>query len=106
VNAPSVVLGIAILAVGTYTLRVSGVGLRSWATIAPMLDRTLATGTAVLLLAVAASSAAFDGNSLDGVARLSGVAVAGCAAALRAPIIVVVVLAAGATAGLRLLGIE
>ncbi|MDQ1575880.1 MAG: hypothetical protein QOH55_1030 [Microbacteriaceae bacterium] len=105
-NAPSVVLGIAILAAGTYLLRASGVGLRSWTTIAPMLDRVLATGTAALLLAVAASSAAFDGRALDGFARVIGVAVAAVAAALRAPIIVVVVLAAGATAGLRLLGIQ
>lgn len=100
------VTGIITLATATYALRISGILLGSRATLTPRATSTLNLGTTVLLLAVAATAALYDGSHFDCLARPVGVfAAAGCAI-YKQPIIVTVLVAAIVTAGLRLLGIN
>ena len=63
------------------------------------------TGVAVLLVALAATSALLQGHGFAGWARPAGVLVAGILAARRAPFPVVVIAAAAVTALLRLAGV-
>lgn len=101
----ALVLGKLILANATYTFRISGVLLGSRATLTPQAT-TLNLGATVLLLAVDATAALYDGSQLDGFARPLRV-LAGTACTLwKQPIIVTVLVAAIVTAGLRLLGIN
>lgn len=102
----SLVIGITILAVATYTLRISGILLGSKATLTPRATDTLNLGTTVLLLAVAATAALYDGIYFDGLARPAGVLAAAVCAIYKRPIIVTVLVAAFVTAGLRFLGIN
>ncbi|OLT46815.1 AzlD domain-containing protein [Cellulosimicrobium sp. CUA-896] len=66
--------------------------------------RTAALVTAALLAALVTVQTLGDGRALAVDARLPAVAVAAVALALRAPFVVVVVLAAVTAAGLRALG--
>jgi hypothetical protein len=70
----------------------------------PRVARTAALVTVALLSALVAVQPATDGRSLVIDARLPALAVAAIALALRAPFIVVVLLAALTAAGLRALG--
>ena len=70
----------------------------------PRVARTAALVTVALLSALVAVQAFTDGKSLVIDARLPALIVAGIALALRAPFIVVVLLAALTAAGLRALG--
>ncbi len=91
--------GILALAAGTFAVRLAGFGLGRFATASPRRDRMLTQLTAVLLVAVVATGAL--GREGDpGLAV--GVGIGGLAAALRAPLAVVVLLAATATALVRL----
>lgn len=105
-TSTSLVLGIMILAAATYTFRISGVMLGSRATLTPQATNTLNLGTTVLLLAVAATAALYDGSQLDGFARPLGVVTGATCALCKQPIIVTVLVAAIVTAGLRLLGLN
>ncbi|MBD8079254.1 AzlD domain-containing protein [Cellulosimicrobium arenosum] len=67
-------------------------------------SRTAALVTAALLAALVAVQTVATGQTLVVDARLPALAVAALALALRAPFLVVVVLAAATAAGLRLLG--
>ncbi|MFC8921500.1 AzlD domain-containing protein [Cellulosimicrobium sp. NPDC057127] len=67
-------------------------------------SRTAALVTAALLAALVTVQAVGDGRALTVDARLPAVAVAALALALRAPFVVVVLLAAVTAAGLRALG--
>lgn len=100
------VAGIITLATATYALRISGVLLGSGTTLTPRATSTLNLGTTVLLLAVAATAALYDGTHLDGLARPVGVLAATGCAIYKQPIIVTVLVAAIVTAGLRLLGVN
>ena len=66
----------------------------------PLLRRATA-----LLVAMVTVSTLFDGEAFAGWARPAGVAVGALAAWRRAPFILVVVLAAATTAGLRAVGV-
>ena len=70
----------------------------------PRVSRTAALVTVALLSALTAVQAATDGRTIVIDARLPALAVAAVALLLRAPFIVVVVLAAAVAAGLRALG--
>ena len=72
----------------------------------PRVARTAALVTVALLSALVAVQAFTDGQSLVVDARLPALIVAGVALALRAPFIVVVLLAALTAAGLRALGMS
>lgn len=91
------------LAAGTYLLRLSGLVLRDRLALSPRVERLLDLGATALLVAlVATATFAADGGA--GWARPIGVLVGGVAAWRRVPFVLVVLLAAATTAGLRYLG--
>ena len=98
-------LAIVVLAVITYGFRLAGPLCRGRLTLPPAATIVFADAAAVLLIALAATSALFNGHDLAGWARPSGVLVAGMLAARRAPFPVVVLAAAAVTALLRLAGV-
>lgn len=102
----SLIVGIAILALCTYALRMSGTLLGAKREFSEETEKLLGVGTTTLLVAVAATASLFDGNSVDGWAKPMGVLAALVATVCRVPIIGVVVTAAAVTAGLRLSGMS
>jgi branched-subunit amino acid transport protein len=98
-------LAIVALAAGTYGFRLAGPALRHRLRLSGRVQRLLAAATAVLLVALAATSALTEGHSFAGWARPAGVLTGGVLAARRAPLPVVVVAACATTAILRLLGV-
>jgi branched-subunit amino acid transport protein len=99
-------LAVAALAGLTYAFRLAGPLLRDRVTIPAAAERLLATGAAVLLVALAATSALTSGHYFAGLARPAGVLVAAVLATRRLPLPVVVLAAALVTALLRLAGIH
>lgn len=99
------VLAIVALAAGTYAFRLAGPMLRRRVRIAERAQRLFSTAAAVLLIALAATSALTQGHGFAGWARPSGVLVAVILALWRAPFPVVVVAAAATTALLRVCGV-
>lgn len=91
----------AILAVGTYAVRLAGVASKG-TEISAELDQGLEQAVAVLLAAVAATSTLFDGQSLADWTRIVGVLAGTAAAIVRLPLILVVLIASLTTALLRL----
>jgi branched-subunit amino acid transport protein len=94
------------LAVGTYLLRVAGLVLRDRLRLPARVERLVDLGATALLVALVATAALLDGGAFAGWARPAGVAVGALAAWRRTPFVLVVVLAAGMTAGLRALGVR
>jgi branched-subunit amino acid transport protein len=99
------IAAILALAVGTYTMRLSGILLRDRLELSDSLQRLLPMAAAALLAALAATAALTEGGGFAGVARPAGVAVGALLAWRRAPFVVVVVAAAGMAALLRLTGV-
>lgn len=93
------------LAAGTYLLRLTGLLLRGRVRIPAQLERLLDLGATALLVALVATAALTDGDGFAGWSRPAGVAVGALLAWRRVPFVVVVVLAAATTAGLRLAGV-
>jgi branched-subunit amino acid transport protein len=104
-NTPLVLVGIGILAVGTFSLRLAGPALRSRFEIPERAQQLLAVAAIVLLTALVATSALTEGHGPAGIARPAGVLVGGVLAWRKTPFILVVVAAAATAAGLRLLGV-
>ncbi|TCC45719.1 AzlD domain-containing protein [Kribbella capetownensis] len=104
-NTPLVLVGILILAVGTFSLRFAGPVMRSRFELPERAQQLLAAAAIVLLTALVATSALTDGHGPAGVARPAGVLVGGVLAWRKAPFVLVVVAAAATAAGLRLLGV-
>jgi branched-subunit amino acid transport protein len=104
-NAPLVLAGVLILAVGTFSFRLAGPVLRSRFEIPERAQQLLAAAAIVLLTALVATSALTEGHGPAGVARPAGVLVGGILAWRKAPFVLVVVAAAATAAGLRLLGV-
>lgn len=100
------IAAILALAVGTYTMRLSGVLLRDRLELSDGLQRLLPMAAAALLAALAATATLMEGSGFAGLARPAGVAVGALLAWRRAPFVVVVLAAAGTAALLRLAGIE
>jgi branched-subunit amino acid transport protein len=98
-------LAIVGLAVLTYAFRLVGPFCRGRLTLPPAATVVFADAAAVLLIALAVTSALFNGHDFAGWARPAGVLIAGVLAARRAPFPVVVIAAAGITALLRLAGV-
>jgi branched chain amino acid efflux pump len=98
-------LAIVALAAGTYGFRLAGPVLRHRLRLPDRVNRLLTAATAVLLIALAATSALTEGHSFAGWARPAGVLAGGVLAARRAPFPVVVIAACAATALLRLAGV-
>lgn len=103
--APEIIAGIAVLATGTFALRIAGPLLRSRIKVSPRFEAITGSAAACLLVAVAVTGAVFAGAEFAGWARAAGAGVGVLAALLRAPLPVVVILAAATAAGLRALGI-
>ena len=93
------------LAAGTYLLRLAGLVLRDRLRLPAPVERLVDLGATALLVALVATATLLDGAAFAGWARPAGVAVGALAAVLRAPFVLVVVLAAGTTAGLRAIGV-
>ncbi|MEU5696535.1 AzlD domain-containing protein [Actinosynnema sp. NPDC020468] len=96
---------VLVLAVGTYAFRLAGPLLRDRLSLPPRVRELLSTSATVLLVALVATSSLMKGQHLAGWALPLGVLVGGLAAWRKAPFVLVVVLAAATTAGLRLLGL-
>ena len=94
-----------VLAAGTYLLRLAGLVLRNRLRLPARVARYVDLGATALLVALIATAALLDGGAFAGWSRPAGVAVGALAAWLRAPFVLVVVLAAATTAGLRALGV-
>jgi branched-subunit amino acid transport protein len=99
------IAAILALAVGTYTMRLSGVLLRDRLELSGSLQRLLPMAAATLLAALAATAALTEGGGFAGLARPAGVAGGALLAWRRAPFVVVVIAAAGTAALLRLAGV-
>jgi branched-subunit amino acid transport protein len=99
------IAAILALAVGTYTLRLTGVLLRDRLNLSDRVRLLLPMAAAALLAALAATAALTESGGFAGVARPAGVAVGALLAWRRAPFVVVVIAAALTAAGLRLAGV-
>ena len=93
------------LAAGTYLMRLVGLVLRDRLRLPARVERYVDLGATALLVALVTTAALLDGAAFAGWARPAGVAVGALAAWRRAPFVLVVVLAAGTTAGLRAVGV-
>ena len=97
---------VLVLAAGTYAFRLAGPVLRERLHVSAAVQRLLMLGTVALLAALIATAAFTDGGGFAGWARPAGVAVGAAAALRRLPFVVVVIAAAGTTAGLRMAGVH
>jgi branched-subunit amino acid transport protein len=93
------------LGAGTYLLRLAGIVLRDRLAVPERVERYLDLAATALLVALVATATLTEGGGFAGWARPAGVLVGAVAAWRRVPFVMVVVLAAGTTAGLRLLGV-
>ncbi|HEX2892907.1 MAG TPA: AzlD domain-containing protein [Marmoricola sp.] len=98
-------LGILACAVGCYLLKLAGLAVPGHVLQRPAVRRVAETLPVALLAALVAVQvfAASDGRGIAVDARLAGVAAAAIALVLRAPFLVVVLVAASTAAVLRLL---
>nr|WP_277612339.1 AzlD domain-containing protein [Dietzia sp. SLG310A2-38A2] len=105
VSDVSLVLAVLALAAGTYAARLGGVHFGG-SRLSLQLQRWGDPAVIVLIAGVAATATLYDGQAFAGWARIAGVTTAAGLAAMRAPLVVVVVAAAGVAATLRTLGIH
>jgi branched-subunit amino acid transport protein len=99
------IVAVLILGIGTYGFRVAGPLLRERVRLSERTKALLSTAALVLLVSLIATASLMDGRHFAGFALPAGVLVAGVLAWRKAPFIVVVIVAAASTAGLRLLGV-
>jgi branched-subunit amino acid transport protein len=101
----TIFIAVLVLAAGTFAFRIAGPLLRDRLTVPDRVRELMSTAAVVLLLALVVTAALMDGKRFAGWAMPAGVLVGGFVAWRKAPFIVVVVVAAASTAGLRLLGV-
>ena len=94
------------LAGGTYLIRLSGLLLRGRVSVPARVERYLDLGATALLVALVALSTFTQDGGFAGWARPLGVIVGAVAAWRKVPFVLVVILAAGTTALLRLAGLS
>jgi len=99
------VWAVGALALGTYLIRLSGLLLRGRLTVPDRTRRLLDLAATVLITALVATAALTQGGGFAGWARAAGVALGALAAWRGLPLVVVVLVAAGGTAALRLAGV-
>lgn len=99
------ILAVAALAVGTYTMRLAGVVLRERLELSEPVQRLLPAAATSLLAALALTAAVAEDAAFAGWARPAGVAVGALLAWRRAPYVLVVLAAAATAALLRLAGV-
>ena len=100
------VVAVLVMALGTYGFRVAGPLLRERVEVPERVRELLSAAALVLLVALVATASLMDGRHFAGLALPAGVLLGGVLAWRKAPFIVVVVVAAAVTAGLRLLGVS
>jgi len=100
-----VIAGMAVLAAGTYAIRLAGPALRTRISFPARAEQLLEAAAVVLLAALVATTALTQGHASAGWARPAGVLVGGVLAWRKAPFLVVVLTAAAVTALLRLLSV-
>ena len=104
---PLVLAGAALaLAAGTFAFRLAGPLLRARITVSAGTQELLEAAAVVLLAALVTTSALTSGHHLAGAARPLGVLAGGTAAWRKAPFFLVVLIAVGTTALLRLAGLS
>lgn len=96
---------VLVLAAGIYLTRLAGLLLGDRLRVSPAVTDRIDLGATALLLALAATAWLTEGGGFAGWARAAGVAAGLVAAWRRVPFLLVVVLAAAVTAGLRALGL-
>jgi len=101
----TLVVAVLALGVGTFAFRFAGPLLRTRVRPGPGSERLLTVASVVLLTALVATAAVFEGSGFAGFARPAGVAVGGLLAWRKAPFVAVVLAAAATAATLRLLGL-
>ncbi|GAB05405.1 AzlD domain-containing protein [Gordonia amarae] len=101
----SVLIGVAVLAVGTYLLRLAGPLLQSRIRLSDGTRRVLDRGAVVLLVAVAVTGALYADGDFTGWARPLGVGAGVVAAFFKPPLVAIVLIAAVTTAALRAAGV-
>ena len=102
-NMTLFIIGIAILSLGTYLMRLGGAKLGGRLAFSQALLSDAAT---VLLFSVALATTFYEGEHFAGMARVLGVGFAVFLAWRKLPLIVVIVAAAVVTALLRIAGIN
>ena len=105
ISTSTLLVSAGLLGAGTFAFRAAGPLLHTRFTLGPRIQSLMSSAATVLLVALCATSALFDGQDPADLARPAGVAVAVVLAWWRAPFVLVVLAAAGPAAGLRLLGV-
>lgn len=101
-----IILGIGLLALGTYSIRFAGFHLGAKFSFSEKYQVLLSNGATVLLCAIAVTTTFFEGQHFAGFARIFGVTLALFLIWKKVPLLLVICLATVGTAVLRLLGIE
>ncbi|PHM30214.1 AzlD domain-containing protein [Xenorhabdus innexi] len=101
-----IIIGIAILSLGTYFMRFGGAKLGNKLALSERSQALLSDAATTLLFAVALAATFYEGENFAGMARVLGVAIAVFLAWRKAPLIVVILSAALITALLRYAGIN
>ena len=99
------IVAVLILALGTYGFRVAGPLLRDRVELTDRARELMSAAALVLLVSLVVTASLMDGRHFAGVALPAGVLAGGLLAWRKAPFVVVVIVAAATTAGLRLLGV-
>lgn len=99
------IVAVLILALGTYGFRVAGPLLRDRVELTERARELMSAAALVLLVSLVVTASLMDGRHFAGVALPAGVLAGGLLAWRKAPFVVVVIVAAATTAGLRLLGV-
>ena len=105
-NMTLFIVGIAILSVGTYLMRLGGAKLGNRLAFSERSQAMLSDAATVLLFSVALATTFYEGEHFSGMASVLGVSFAVFLAWRKAPLIVVIFAAAIVTALLRLAGIH
>lgn len=103
-NTTLVIIGIAVLSVGTYLMRFGGAKLGNKLALSERSQALLSDAATTLLFAVALAATLYEGGHFAGMARVLGVMFALFLAWRKMPLIVVILSAAVVTALLRLAG--
>ncbi len=102
----AVSVGVLILAIGTYLLRLVGPFMGRRVQITDSVDRVITAAAVTLLTAVVVTNTLYESGSFAGWSRVAGVAVGSLCTLLRAPFVVIIIAAAAATALLRWFGMS
>lgn len=100
----NILMGIFLLAIGSYGLRLAGPYMRQNLVKLPNIDVLSNELGQILLFSLAIAAALFEADEFAGFARLIGFLVAALLAYKKAPFLVIILLAASTTALLRQLG--